>query len=73
MLVPWVLANSRMLAVGSVLMSDPKLIPSDEISVGLAPLVVRNICRILSIINSEWNVTLLIVEQNAKVALQMDR
>jgi len=54
-------------------MSDPKLIPSDEISVGLAPLVVRNICRILSIINSEWNVTLLIVEQNAKVALQMDR
>jgi len=63
--------EQQMLAVGRALMSRPKVILSDEISMGLAPLVVRTIYDTLVKINEEWGVTLLIVEQDAKLALKV--
>jgi branched-chain amino acid transport system ATP-binding protein len=63
--------EQQMLAVGRALMSRPKLILSDEISMGLAPVVVRTIYENLLKINAEWGVTLLIVEQDAKLALKV--
>lgn len=55
--------------VGRALMSRPKLIMLDEPSLGLAPLVVKNIFEILRRINQEQGTTLLLVEQNANLAL----
>ncbi len=52
-------------------MSNPKLLLSDEVSMGLAPLVVRLLYETLMRIKKEWGVTLLIVEQDAKLALEM--
>lgn len=63
--------EQQMLAVGRALMSRPRLILSDEISMGLAPLVVRDIYDTLLRINQEWGVTLLMVEQEAKLALEV--
>jgi len=63
--------EQQMLAVGRALMSRPKVILSDEISMGLAPLIVRSIYDNLVKINEEWGVTLLIVEQDAKLALKV--
>ncbi|MCF8097225.1 MAG: ABC transporter ATP-binding protein [Desulfarculaceae bacterium] len=63
--------EQQMLAVGRALMSRPRLILSDEISMGLAPLVVRDIYDTLLSINQEWGVTLLMVEQEAKLALEV--
>jgi len=63
--------EQQMLAVGRSLMSQPKLILSDEISMGLAPLVVRDIYDTLLHINQELGVTLLMVEQEAKLALEV--
>ena len=58
-----------MVAVGRALMSQPSLITLDEPSLGLAPLVVKSIFAILKRINQEQNTTLLLVEQNANLAL----
>ncbi|MCB2228694.1 MAG: ABC transporter ATP-binding protein [Desulfarculaceae bacterium] len=63
--------EQQMLAVGRALMSRPRLILSDEISMGLAPMVVRDIYDTLLRINQEWGVTLLMVEQEAKLALEV--
>lgn len=63
--------EQQMLAVGRALMSRPKVILSDEISMGLAPLIVRTIYDNLVKINEQWGVTLLIVEQDAKLALKV--
>jgi len=63
--------EQQMLAVGRSMMSQPKLILSDEISMGLAPLVVRDIYDTLLRINQELGVTLLMVEQEAKLALEV--
>ncbi|BEQ13432.1 ABC transporter ATP-binding protein [Desulfoferula mesophila] len=63
--------EQQMLAVGRAMMSRPKLILSDEISMGLAPLVVRDIYDTLLRINQEWGVTLLMVEQEARLALEV--
>lgn len=60
-----------MLAFGRALMSNPKLILSDEASMGLAPMVVRSIYNTMVQINAEWGVTLLIVEQDAKLGLRV--
>lgn len=51
-------------------MAKPKLMLLDEPSLGLAPLLVQNIFRIIEQINAESGVSMLIVEQNANVALQ---
>ena len=58
-----------MLAVGRALMSRPKLMMMDEPSLGLAPIVVRDIFKIIREINKK-GVTILLIEQNANMALQ---
>ncbi|HHY65300.1 MAG TPA: ABC transporter ATP-binding protein [Clostridiaceae bacterium] len=61
--------EQQMLAVGRALMSRPKLLMMDEPSLGLAPLVVRNIFEIIREINKQ-GVTILLIEQNANMALK---
>ena len=61
--------EQQMLVVGRALMSHPKLMLLDEASLGLAPLLVEEIFRILKVINAEENVSMLLVEQNARAAL----
>ena len=60
-----------MLAIARALMLGPKLLLLDEPSFGLAPLVVQEIFRILRQINEEENVSMLLVEQNASLALAL--
>ena len=62
--------EQQMLAVGRALMSRPKLMMMDEPSLGLAPLVVRNIFEIIQEINKQ-GVTILLIEQNANMALKV--
>ena len=62
--------EQQMLAVGRALMSKPKLIMMDEPSLGLAPLVVRDIFEIIKTVNNE-GITVLLVEQNANMALKV--
>ena len=61
--------EQQMLAIARGLMSNPKLMLLDEPSLGLAPLMVEEIFRIIKEINQE-GVTILLVEQNANIALQ---
>jgi branched-chain amino acid transport system ATP-binding protein len=60
--------EQQMLAIGRALMAKPKLIMMDEPSMGLAPLIVRDIFAIIRKLRDEGN-TVLLVEQNAKAAL----
>jgi len=60
--------EQQMLAIGRALMARPRLLLLDEPSLGLAPLVTREIFEIIRAINSE-GVTVLLVEQNARLAL----
>jgi branched-chain amino acid transport system ATP-binding protein len=62
--------QQQMLVLGRALMTQPKLLMLDEPSLGLAPLVVREIYSILERLNREHGLTVLVVEQNASVALQ---
>ena len=62
--------EQQMLAVGRALMSRPKLMMLDEPSLGLAPLVVQDIFKIIQTIH-ENGVTVLLVEQNANMALKI--
>ena len=60
----------QMLAIGRALMAKPKLLMLDEPSLGLAPLIVREIFRIISGLRDR-GVSILLVEQNARAALQV--
>jgi branched-chain amino acid transport system ATP-binding protein len=60
----------QMLAVGRALMAKPKLLMLDEPSLGLAPLIVREIFRIIAELRRR-GVSILLVEQNARAALQV--
>ena len=62
--------EQQMLAVGRALMSKPKFIMMDDPSLGLAPLVVKDIFSIIKTINRE-GITVLLIEQNANMALQV--
>ena len=62
--------EQQMLAVGRALMSRPKLMMMDEPSLGLAPLVVKDIFSIIKKINQQ-GVTILLIEQNANMALHV--
>ncbi len=63
--------EQQMLAIGRALMARPKLLLLDEPSMGLAPLVVQEIFRVLRRLRDERGVTILLVEQNAKAALKL--
>ncbi len=61
--------EQQMLAIGRAMMAHPRVIMLDEPSLGLAPLLVGEIFRIIKRINQEQGTTILVVEQNARLAL----
>ncbi len=63
--------EQQMLAIGRALMAKPRLLLLDEPSLGLAPMLVREIFRIVKAINEEEGLTILLVEQNANLALEI--
>lgn len=65
--------EQQMLVVGRALMSRPKLMLLDEPSLGLAPMLVKEIFRVLKQLNTQERVTMLIVEQNVRIALSISQ
>jgi branched-chain amino acid transport system ATP-binding protein len=62
--------EQQMLAIGRALVADPQIMLLDEPSLGLAPQIVQSIFEIIARINAEKNVSMLLVEQNAVIALK---
>lgn len=63
--------EQQMVAVGRALMSNPKVMMMDEPSLGLAPLVIKDIFDIIQKVNKEKGMTILLIEQNANAALKI--
>lgn len=63
--------QQQMLAIGRGLMGDPKVMLLDEPSLGLSPILVKEIFAIIRRLNREQEVTMVLVEQNARVALEV--
>jgi branched-chain amino acid transport system ATP-binding protein len=63
--------QQQMLAIGRGLMARPKIMLLDEPSLGLSPLLVKEIFTIIKRLNAEQGVTMMLVEQNAKIALDV--
>ena len=63
--------EQQMLAIGRALMARPKMILMDEPSMGLSPLLVKEVFGIIKEINRDLGVTILLVEQNARAALSV--
>lgn len=61
--------EQQMLAIGRALMSQPKLLLLDEMSLGLSPVLVQNISQVIREINKSGAVTIFLVEQNVRMAL----
>ena len=65
--------EQQMLAIGRALMGRPKFLMLDEPSLGIAPLLVKTIFEKIVEINREQSLTILLVEQNANLALEISR
>jgi branched-chain amino acid transport system ATP-binding protein len=65
--------EQQMIAIARALMAAPRMLMLDEPSLGLAPLLVKEIFENVKRINEEMKTTILVVEQNAKVALEISR
>jgi branched-chain amino acid transport system ATP-binding protein len=65
--------EQQMLAIGRALMSKPKFLMLDEPSLGIAPLLVKTIFEKIVEINREQGITILLVEQNANLALEISQ
>jgi branched-chain amino acid transport system ATP-binding protein len=63
--------EQQMLAIGRALMSQPKLLLLDEVSLGLAPLMVQSIFQVIRMINDSKQISILLVEQNVRMALEL--
>ncbi len=63
--------EQQMTVVGRALMTEPKLVLLDEPSMGLAPMLIHEIFNIITRLNSEEKISILLVEQNAKLALNV--
>jgi len=63
--------EQQMLAIARALMSRPKLLLCDEPSLGLAPIIVQEMFRILAQLNREEGTSILLVEQNANLAMEI--
>lgn len=65
--------EQQMLVVGRALMASPKIMLLDEPSLGIAPILVQEIFKNLKTINKEKNIAMLLVEQNAQIALSISQ
>jgi branched-chain amino acid transport system ATP-binding protein len=63
--------EQQMLAIGRALMSQPKMLLIDEMSLGLSPLLVQELCRVIQGINESRKLTVFLVEQDVQLALLM--
>jgi len=63
--------EQQMTVVGRALMTEPKLVLLDEPSMGLAPMLIHEIFNIITQLNKEQHISILLVEQNAKLALNV--
>ena len=65
--------EQEMVVVGRALMARPRLLLLDEPSLGLAPMVVREIARLITQVNQEEKVSVILVEQNSRMALKVSQ